>query len=380
MPESTRRVLRVRFPRRFVPLSALGVGIIQVVGSFGAASNQPDRKAIDVLAVVLVLIGPIALALRDRWPLVAIAISVIAANVYVGFGYPYGPIFLSVAVALFAAVQRGRRRSAAVLAGLGFVGFVIAGVFDPMADNNVDLVHFAAVAGWLAMLLAIAELVRVRRAQFSERQRAAEDEERRRVSEQRLLLAQELHDVLAHNISLINVQASVALHLIDERPEQARPALLNIKTASHDALGELRTALDVLRRGADAPRSPAPTLADLDALVDGVRAGGIDIDVAVEGTARPLPAAVELAGYRIVQEALTNVTRHARAEHVTVRLEYSDGVNIEVLDDGVGSSTEAGNGIVGMRERAGALGGSVVAGPRRGGGFRVAAHLPDGYK
>jgi signal transduction histidine kinase len=380
MPESTRRVWRVRFPRRLVPLSALGVGIIQVVGSFGAASNQPDRKAIDVLAVVLVLIGPIALALRDRWPLVAIAASVIAANVYVGFGYPYGPIFLSVAVALFAAVQQGHRRSAAVLAGLGFVGFVIAGVFDPKANNDVDLVHFAAVAGWLAMLLAIAELVRVRRAQFSERQRAAEDEERRRVSEQRLLLAQELHDVLAHNISLINVQASVALHLIDERPEQARPALLNIKAASHDALGELRTALDVLRHGADAPRSPAPTLADLGALVDGVRAGGIDIDVAVEGTARPLPAAVELAGYRIVQEALTNVTRHARADHVTVRLEYSDGVNIEVLDDGVGGSTEAGNGIVGMRERAGALGGSVVAGPRRGGGFRVAAHLPDGYK
>jgi signal transduction histidine kinase len=356
------------------------VGIIQVVGSFGAASDQPDRKAIDVLAVILVLIGPIALALRDRWPLVAIAASVIAANVYVGFGYPYGPIFLSVAVALFAAVQQGRRRSAAVLAGIGFIGFVIAGVFDPKANSDVDLVHFAAVAGWLAMLLAIAELVRVRRAQFSERQRAAEDEERRRVSEQRLLLAQELHDVLAHNISLINVQASVALHLIDERPEQARPALLNIKTASHDALGELRTALDVLRRGADAPRSPAPTLADLDSLVDGVRAGGIDIDVAVEGTARALPAAVELAGYRIVQEALTNVTRHARAEHVTVRLEYSDGVNIEVLDDGVGGSSEAGNGIVGMRERAGALGGSVIAGPRRGGGFRVAAHLPDGYK
>ena len=380
MPESTRRVLRVRFPRRFVPLSALGVGIIQVVGSFGAASNQPDRKAIDVFAVILVLTGPIALALRDRWPLVAIAASVIAANVYVGFGYPYGPIFLSVAVALFAAVQQGRRRSAAVLAGLGFVGFVVAGVFDPKANNDVDLVHFAAVAGWLAMLLAIAELVRVRRAQFFERQRAAEDEERRRVSEQRLLLAQELHDVLAHNISLINVQASVALHLIDERPEQARPALLNIKAASHDALGELRTALDVLRRGADAPRSPAPTLADLDALVDGVRAGGVDIDVAVEGTARPLPAAVELAAYRIVQEALTNVTRHARAAHVTVRLQYGDGVNVEVLDDGVGGPTEAGNGIVGMRERAGALGGSVVAGPRRGGGFRVAAHLPDGYK
>jgi signal transduction histidine kinase len=370
----------VRFPRRAVQLSALGVAVFQVVGSFGAASNQPDRKAIDALAVVLVLIGPIALAVRDRWPLTAVAASVVAADVYIGFGYPYGPIFLSVAIALFAAVQQGHRRSAALLAGVGFVGFVIAEVIDPKAPKDLDYAHVAAVAGWLAMLLAIAELVRVRRAQFAERQRAAADDERRRISDQRLLLAQELHDVLAHNISLINVQASVALHLIDEQPEQARPALLNIKTASHDALGELRTALDVLRHGADAPRMPAPTLADLDALVDGVRAGGIGIDVAIDGPVRPLPAAVEVAGYRIVQEALTNVTRHARAQHVKVRIEYRDGIDIEVLDDGVGGSAEPGNGIVGMRERAGALGGSVVAGPRSGGGFRVAAHLPDGYK
>ena len=380
MRASTRRVLRVRLPKRAVQLSALGVAVFQVVGSFGSASEQPDRKPIDALAVVLVLIGPIALTVRDRWPLIAVGASVLAADVFIACGYPYGPIFLSVAVALFGAVQLGHRRSAAILAGLGFVGFVIAGILDPRAANDVELVHFAAVVGWLAMLLAIAELVRVRRAQYAERQRATEDDERRRVSEQRLLLAQELHDVLAHNISLINVQASVALHLIDEQPEQARPALLNIKTASHDALGELRTALDVLRRGADAPRTPAPTLADLDALADGVRAGGIGIDVAVDGPVRPLPAAVELAGYRIVQEALTNVTRHARAQHVTVRVEYRDGVNIEVLDDGVGGSTEPGNGIVGMRERAGALGGSVVTGPRLGGGFRVVAHLPDGYK
>jgi signal transduction histidine kinase len=263
-----------------------------------------------------------------------------------------------------------------VLAAIGFVGYIIATQVDPNAADHAGLVHFALVAGWLAMLLAIAELVRVRRAQAAERQRAAEDDERRRVSEQRLALAQELHDVLAHNISLINVQASVALHLIDDRPEQARPALLNIKVASHDALQELRTALDVLRYGGDAPRTPVPNLADLDVLVEGVRAGGLDVSMEVVGPVPPLPAATELAAYRIVQEALTNVTRHARAKAVTVRLGYDDGVTIEVLDDGVGGSPTAGNGIRGMRERAVALGGSVDAGPRTGGGFRIAAHLP----
>ncbi len=366
----------MRLPRRAVLLSALGVGAFQLVGSFGAAHNQPDRKAIDVLAVVLVLVGPASLAVRDRWPLVALSASVLAADVYIGLGYPYGPIFVSAAFALFAAVQAGHRRPAAVLAAIGFVGYVIAAQVDPNNEDEAGLVHFALVAGWLAMLLTIAELVRVRRAQAAERHRAAEDEERRRVGEQRLRLAQELHDVLAHNISLINVQASVALHLIDDRPEQARPALVNIKVASHDALQELRTALDVLRYGDDAPRTPAPNLADLDVLVEGVRAGGLDVRMEIVGPIPPLPAATELAAYRIVQEALTNVTRHAQAKTVTVRLGYDDGVTIEVLDDGVGGSPNAGNGIRGMRERAVALGGSVDAGPQIGGGFRIAAHLP----
>ena len=152
----------------------------------------------------------------------------------------------------------------------------------------MGLVRLALVAGWVTVMLAIAELVRVRRAQAAERHRIAEEDERRREDAQRLLLAQELHDVLAHNISMINVQASVALHLIDEQPEQARPAFVNIKVASHDALRELRTALDVLRHGDDAPRTPAPTLADLDGLVDSVRAGGLDIHLTIVGPAEPL--------------------------------------------------------------------------------------------
>jgi signal transduction histidine kinase len=362
--------------RSAVWISALAIGIFQVVGSFGAASNQPDRRAIDGVALVLVLLGPAALAWRDRWPLVAVVVAVGAADVYIGLGYPFGPIFVSVAVALFHAVQSGYRRGTWTLAAAGYFGFVLAGLLDPRADGGPGAVHLALVAGWLALVLAVSEVVRIRRDQVAERERAAHEEKQRRNSEQRLRLAQELHDVLAHNISLINVQASVALHLIDEQPDQARPALTTIKEASRDALHELRTALDLLRRGDEAPRAPAPRLADVGTLVAGVRAGGLEVQLQHDDPVAPLPAAVEMAAYRIVQEALTNVTRHAHARAVTVRLAYEDGVSVEVTDDGIGGPVDPGNGIAGMRERAAALGGTVEAGPRPGGGFRVAAHLP----
>ena len=359
----------------------MAVGAFQVIGSFGATHNQPSRRGMDAIALVLVLAGPVALAWRDRWPLAPVVVASAAADLYVALGYGYGPIFLSVIVALFTAVQSGRRQAAAVLAGAAYAGYVVATIVDPRRDTGVGWAHLALVAGWLAVVLAVSEVVRIRRAQAADRERAAQEEERRRADEQRLELARELHDVLAHNISLINVQASVALHLLDEQPDQAAPALANIKEASRDALHELRTALDLLRHGDEggAPRAPAPGLADLPALVEGVRASGLVVTVDDPGPSRPLPGAVELAAYRIVQEALTNVTRHARARSVTVRLAYDAGVTIDVSDDGVGpaaAGTGLGNGIDGMRERAGALGGTVEAGPRAGGGFRVHAHLP----
>ncbi|HEX3623050.1 MAG TPA: sensor histidine kinase [Acidimicrobiales bacterium] len=375
-------------PRAAIWVSAIGIAVFQVVGSFGAAANQPTRRGVDAFALVLVLLGPAALAVRDRFPSVAVGAAVVAADVYVGVGYPYGPIFLSVVVALFAGVAAGRRRETWLLAGVGFVGFIAASAVDPRASEGVGAVHLALVAGWLVVVLAISEVVRVRRDRAAEAERARREERQRRIGDQRLRLAQDLHDVLAHNISLINVQASVALHLLDEQPDEARPALTTIKEASRDALHELRTALDLLRRGDDAPLAPAPGLADLPALVDGVRAGGLDVrftpPTVSEGT---IPAAVELVAYRIVQEALTNATRHARARVVTVGLGYSQGdaLTVEVTDDGIGGRDDAapglddavaGNGIAGMRERAAAVGGTVEAGPRRGGGFEVIARLP----
>ena len=358
-------------------LSGLAIGVFQVAGSFGAAGDQPERKAIDGLALLLILAGPAALAVRDRWPLVAVAVALAAANLFIGLGYPYGPIFLSVVVALFSAGAAGHRRGAWVLAGVGLAGHMAASLVDPNARRDEpEWVHLALVAAWLVVVLAVAELVRIRRERAAELARAAEEEERRQAGEQRLRMAQELHDVLAHHISLINVQAGVALHLLDDQPERAGPALANIKAASGDALRELRTALDLLRHGEEAPRLPAPRLADLNALVEGVRASGLVVRLDHDPPEAPLPAAVELAAYRIVQESLTNVTRHARAQSATVRLGYDGGLRIEVNDDGVGGSAGAGNGIKGMRERARALGGTLEAGPGATGGFRVVAHLP----
>src|SRR4051794_40204878 len=176
---ATRRVSAMRMPRRAVLLSALGIAVFQVVGTFGASNNQPDRKSVDALAIALVLLGPLVLAVRDRWPLLAVAVSIIAAEIYIALGYPFGPIFLSIVVALFAAVLAGRRRAATLLVAAGFVGFVGATVADPRSDG-VGLVRLALVAGWVTLMVAIAELVRVRRMQAAERHRIAEEDERRR--------------------------------------------------------------------------------------------------------------------------------------------------------------------------------------------------------
>jgi signal transduction histidine kinase len=357
--------------------SALLLAAVQVIGTFGAGHDQVDRKPVDALAVVLVLVGPAALAWRERWPLLPVLVAVAAADVYVAVGYPYGPIFASVAISLFTAVQAVSRRVVWPITAAGYVGFIAAMVVDARRRDSVGLGHLALVAGWVLVVLAVAEVARIRREQAAEIARTAEEEEQRRATEQRLALARDLHDVLAHNISLINVQASVALHLLDEHPEQARPALASIKDASRGALHELRTALDILRHGEGVPLAPAPRLADLRDLVAGVEAGGLRVELEQEDRAEVLPTSVELAAYRIVQEALTNVTRHARARTVRVTLRsVGEDLRLEVQDDGVGGEVHAGNGISGMRERAAALGGSLDAGPCVGGGFRVAATIP----
>jgi signal transduction histidine kinase len=238
----------------------------------------------------------------------------------------------------------------------------------------------------LLVLAGGTELVLSRRRSAAEEARARAAEAQRRATEERLRIAREVHDVVAHNISLINVQAGVALHLIDEQPEQARPALAAIKEASKETLEELRSVVDALRSdGEAAPRAPMPGLDDIGRLATRTSEAGLPVRVDVSGTPRPVPAGVDLAAYRIVQEALTNATRHAGATQVIVRLVHGDhDLTVEVADDGRGAASPhvhnggAGSGITGMRERVTALGGTFEAGPRPGRGFAVRARLPLG--
>lgn len=229
-------------------------------------------------------------------------------------------------------------------------------------------------------MLAAAELVRVRREQWARERAERRAAEKRRTDEERLRIARELHDVLAHSISVINVQAGVGLALLDSDPEQARTALTTIKAASKEALGEVRQVLDTLRAPGAAPRAPAPGLARLSELVEQASAAGLTVGTTTEGARRELPPGADLAAFRILQEALTNVVRHSESRTAHITLTYApERLALRIDDEGPASHGEAGgsgNGLVGMRERAAALGGTIDAGPRPGGGFRVEAFIP----
>ncbi|HEY6592230.1 MAG TPA: sensor histidine kinase [Actinomycetota bacterium] len=359
---------------------AVLVGVVQLGLTTLAARRQTDRHSLDLLAYLLLAVGPVALLWRWRSPVGVLAVVMGACVLYFALGYPYGPAWLALIVALWTAVTGGARRAAWVTTFVGLaVYFTLAAVVGRVEPINPATV--AAHTSSLLLVLAVAELVMAGRQRRLAADRTRAEEDRRRAGEERMRIARELHDVLAHNISLINVQAGVALHLMDEQPGQSRSALVAIKQASNDALGELRSVLDVLRQGDEAPpRAPASGLAHLDSLVSGAGAAGLEVRTRVEGTPRPLSAGTDLAAYRIIQEALTNVTRHAGPATASVLVRYTqDGLTVQVDDDGRGPSSpngSGGNGIRGMRERVAALGGDLEAGARPGGGFRVLAHLP----
>ena len=222
--------------------------------------------------------------------------------------------------------------------------------------------------------------MRVRQERFSAARQARAESARRQANEERLQIARELHDVVAHHISLINVQAGVALHIVDRKPEQAQTALEAIKDASKEALVELRSLVGILRDvDEQAPRRPTGTLASLDDLVERSGHAGLQVRKTIRGDIRPLPSSVELAALRIVQEAITNVVRHAAATHADIVLAYEpEELTVTVEDDGRGfvAADSGGTGIVGMRERAATLGGTIEVGRGHTGGTRVHASLP----
>jgi len=361
-------------------LMAVSVGVLAVIGSQwgGAAGRHP----FDRLGYALVAAAVCPLVVRRIWPAWTLAFTAAATSVYLGLHYPYGPIFFAPGIALYTvAAAWGWRRSAA--AGAPAVATIALAQLIGTAPVQVpvEIVHLASYQAWLLGLPFAAGLaIRLWRESV---QRDREEAGRRLAYEERLQVAREVHDVVGHGLAVINMQAGVALHVLGRHPEQAAESLNAIKRTSKDALEDLRGTLALFRQpdSANGARRPAPGLDQLDSLVATMADSGLSVEVLVTGGRIKLPAAVDLAAYRILQESLTNVLRHAGSASATVRVDYSaDQVGLEVSDRGRGRTARdirtGGHGIVGMRERATAIGGSLEAGPRPDAGFQVRAALP----
>jgi signal transduction histidine kinase len=337
-------------------------------------------KPIDVVNVLAAFAGCVPLVLRRRLSFPLMAPLLVGGVVLVlWLLHPENTVVLIPMVALFELALNGdRRRSLWMSLAVGPCVFISVVPFATGWPHIASIV----VRNLALCLLAIAagEVLRTRRLATEQLVRTRDQETLRRVSDERLSIAREIHDVVAHAMTAINVQAGVAAHLLERDPGQAHGALRDIKRVSGEALGELRQTLDVLRDPAQAvPLGPGASLLDLEALTGALRSAGVAVELEVEPVAG-LPAAVHSAGYRIVQEALTNVARHAGAStaRVSVRRD-GDAVTIEVVDDGAGANRTnggGGNGVRGMRERALALGGTLEAAPAGGGGWQVRARLP----
>src|SRR5918993_4031624 len=341
------------------------------------------------LGYVLVLLHTLPLAVRRRFPGTVLALSVASGLAFAALFLP--PFFLgpAILVAVYSVAAYGDRWVS--LAGLVVAELGLAAVwFTPaMLERSTFLLFmgFIAVAWVLGHFVGDRQLYA---AQLEERtaelERAREELARQAVTEERLRLARELHDVVAHAMSVIAVQSGVGAHVAASRPEEVGKALAAIKATSRGALEELRRLLGVLRQDNEpqASLTPVPGLANLDSLLAEVGKAGLAVRLRVEGTPAPLPAGVDLSAYRIVQEALTNVVKHAGPARAQVVVGYRDqDVRVEVTDDGRGVTAptsngraRVGHGLIGMRERVQVFGGDLEVGPGPVGGFRVAARLP----
>jgi signal transduction histidine kinase len=389
-PPAPPGALAARTRRRWLAdaLIAAVVTGLEVGGSIGAGAHHQHHHALGVASYLILAVGGVSLIARRRYPAGVLAVTLGSALAATALGN-VGVAWLALIVAFFTAVQA--RRRAAAIASL-VIGYLVS-VWPPWlvgTSGHPSATFALTLLIGLLVLLSAAELIRSGSQRAQALRRSREEELRRRASEDRMRMARDLHDVVAHNISVINVQANTALHLMDRQPQRAREALTTINEVSRQALAELRSVLGVLRdAGQDAPRAPSPGLDRVDELAATMRAAGLAVRVERYGSRIPLPSGADVAAYRIVQEALTNTARHSGGSAATVRITYREnGVNVEVEDDGRpdGPAPQpggAGHGIDGMTERAQAFGGWLRAGPRSGGGFRVQARLPaepDGHR
>jgi signal transduction histidine kinase len=369
---------------------AVSVALFQLLGTYRATANQPGAHPLGDpagLGYLLLAAGGLILLVRRRWPVAVFLTTTAIGLVYYAAGYPDGPAAIGLFVATYTLTAQGdgRRSLQIVAAGIALLAVAWLLVGDLQSFNPAGWVLFRI--GTAVMAATLGESVRGRRvlaAEAVERAERAEQtkeaEARRRVDAERLRIAREVHDTVAHAIAVINVQAGVTAHVLDRRPQQARETLVTIEQTSARALGELRATLGMLRDAEDR-RAPTPGLGQVEELVGMAREAGLDVKLEVASPPRELPSAVEQAAYRILQESITNVIRHAGPARVTVSLTYGPAdLQLRITDDGCGprhaDGSQGGRGIVGMRERAALLGGELTAGPRQGGGFQVQARLP----
>jgi signal transduction histidine kinase len=372
VPDAIRDHRAVRRPLRSRLRRLGGASIPWAVAIFlvlVAGEEEPAQQGFDLgrsAAMVLAVVQGAALHWRRERP--ELVTGVVLAS---GFGFQLIVPEVVIPIAGFFAIGSlaAARPPPVSLVGLAaLLGLSATNFFTTTVEDTVFTMGLAG-GSW-----ALGEAARNRRQAIREGARRAAGEEQARI-------ARELHDVIAHSVSVIVVQASAADDVFESRPDQARAALRSIEQAGRDALRELRTLLAGESPGDPDPTHPQPGLARLDELAEPLRLAGLDVVVRREGEAPTLPAGVDLSAYRIVQEALTNTLRHARATRAEVTVRYrKQAVELEVRDDGRGSPgadlNGAGQGIVGMRERAALLGGTLEAGPLPAGGYRVHAHLP----
>jgi signal transduction histidine kinase len=343
--------------------------------------------SLTVLAALLAAIACGATVWRRRAPTAVFVVATVAAEGYLAVTQSETGVLVLAAplVALYTLTETSTRLRAVLLGGLAFlVMLALHATLRPAwaGPQNVAVIALGGLA------VAAGEAARSRRAYVHEveerarqAERDAEQETARRVTEERLRIARELHDVLGHHLALITVHAGAAADVLDDHPAEAKKSLAHIKQAGRTALTELKDVVVLLRRPEDpaTPTEPAGSLAVLDELVASFLRSGLRIETDVTGMARPLPTAVDVTAYRVIQESLTNVARHAGDTTATIRLRYEpDQLSVIVDDEGTGGSHAAGHGIAGMRERVTAVGGTLRAGPRPTGGFRVSARVPLG--
>jgi signal transduction histidine kinase len=366
---------------------AAAVAFICVMGSKPAQVWQPNHRALDFFGYALLLVSSLVLTVRRAFPRITLAVTVVGASAYLVTGYGFGPVLIPLAIAVYTVTAHLPARRAAVAAGIA-APFLLAHI--AVGPYHTDPTGILPGLAWIVVPFAAGTAVRlVREAGGREREERA----RQVAYEERLRVAQEVHDVVGHGLTAITMQADVALHVLAKRPEQAVAALTAISQTSRAALAELRATLNLMRNEPDPDigpdRGPAPGLAQISALADRVTRAGVPVTLPDGLPTESMPAAVELAAYRIVQESLTNVLRHAGPAAATVSVRRAGGrLDIEVIDTGRGAHRDArggprephrepaaGQGIAGMRERAVALGGNLWAGPAPGGGYSVRAVL-----